>query len=285
MTYDLAALLPLAIRAAESARDLIASKRGTAFDVERKDGVDSLAAQVVTEVDRAAEAIIREHLMQTVGAGELGYLGEESQADDSRFSCEAFWCVDPLDGTLPFIEGSAGFATSIALVARDGTPLVGVVADPVTGNLWAAAKGMGVTKNGIPFTLSTAGEVFRVYADRSFEHHPRFEESMATLSEISATLDLGPIVIDMEAGAVLNAMKILESGPGCYFKFGKPRGGGSLWDYAATACCFAELGLPVSDLDGHPLDLNRSDSTLMNHRGVVYASDARIAAAVRRAFG
>lgn len=284
MIPDLKSLLPLAIRSAEDAGRLIAEKRGTAFDVQRKEGADTLAAAVVTDVDRAAEAIIRNQLMPTVESGEIGFLGEESADDGSRFSRTAFWCIDPIDGTLPFVEGSAGFATSIALVARDGSPLLGVVADPVTGNLWAVARGLGATRNGKPFAASTEGRGLRVYADRSFRHHPRFDEAMGVMARISEELNLCSLETDMEAGAVLNAIKVLENGPACYFKFRKPTGGGSLWDYAATACFYAELGLPASDLDGRPFDLNRSESTHMNHRGIVYASEDTIAESIRKAF-
>ena len=47
-----------------------------------------------------------------------------------RLELNYFWCIDPLDGTLPFIEGKVGYAVSIGLVSRDGTPLIGVVCDP-----------------------------------------------------------------------------------------------------------------------------------------------------------
>jgi fructose-1,6-bisphosphatase/inositol monophosphatase family enzyme len=285
MSGDLESLLQLAIHAAEDASRLIAAKRGTAFEVERKAGADTLAAQVVTDVDRAAESVIRDHLMPTVGPGRLGFLGEESDDDGSRFCRDAFWCIDPIDGTLPFIEGSAGFATSIALVARDGSPLIGVVADPATGTVWTAARGLGATRNGTAFTAASTGDVFHVFADRSFRDQPRFEECMDAMGRIADELNLGPVVTDLGAGAVLNAIKVLERGPACYVKFRRPSGGGSLWDYAATACLYAELGLPATDLDGHPFDLNRTDSTSMNHRGIVYASQEGIAAALRRAFG
>ena len=50
-------------------------------------------------------------------------LTEETEDDGGRLRADYFWCVDPLDGTLPFIEGRPGSAVSIALIARDGTPV------------------------------------------------------------------------------------------------------------------------------------------------------------------
>ena len=52
----------------------------------------------------------------------------------------------------------------------------------------------------------------------------------------------------------------------------KESGGGSIWDFAATACIYQELGLPATNFEGGRLDLNRKDGTFMNHEGVFYAN-------------
>jgi 3'-phosphoadenosine 5'-phosphosulfate (PAPS) 3'-phosphatase len=76
----------------------------------------------------------------------------------------------------------------------------------------------------------------------------------------------------------MNAIEVLENPPACYFKFPKPQqGGGSLWDFAATAAIFNECGASARDFDGQSLELNRAESTFMNHRGVLFATDAALA--------
>ena len=80
------------------------------------------------------------------------------------------------------------------------------------------------------------------------------------------------------------ALEVLERAPSCFFKFPKLTGGGSLWDFAATACIFHEIGAVATDIHGDPLDLNRDDSTFMNHRGVLFATDDQVAAGVRSMF-
>jgi 3'-phosphoadenosine 5'-phosphosulfate (PAPS) 3'-phosphatase len=76
----------------------------------------------------------------------------------------------------------------------------------------------------------------------------------------------------------MNALWCLENAPACYFKFPKPQeGGGCFWDYSATACIFHELGAIATDIHGDPLDLNRPDSTFMNHRGSLYATNHELA--------
>ena len=47
--------------------------------------------------------------------------------------------------------------------------------------------------------------------------------------------------------------------------------------YAATACLFHAAGAVVSDIAGHPMELNRADSTFMNHRGILYAGHRELA--------
>ena len=80
------------------------------------------------------------------------------------------------------------------------------------------------------------------------------------------------------SGAVKNAWQVIESNQACYLKLPKKEdGGGSIWDFAATACIACETGTWVSDIHGQPLALNRRDSTFMNHKGVIFASNNTIA--------
>ncbi|MGR5076513.1 hypothetical protein [Photobacterium swingsii] len=92
-------------------------------------------------------------------------------------------------------------------------------------------------------------------------------------------LKLGDIhnldIIDT-SGAVMNAIGVLESAPAAYIKLPKPqKGGGSFWDFSATAAIFEalkqqDLPVVVSNIHGAPLDLNCQDSYYMNHDSVVY---------------
>ena len=83
------------------------------------------------------------------------------------------------------------------------------------------------------------------------------------------------------AGSVLNACWVTQNQPAVYFKFPKPtQGGGSVWDFAATACLFNEWGQPPTDIHGEPLNLNPEGSTFMNERAVVYASSPELRKAI-----
>jgi len=280
---DLMTLAGIAAAAAQEAGALIAQHNGSEVAVQYKEGGESLTSQVVTEVDELSQAIILKHLLPTCAAYDLALLTEEQSDDGSRLEKDAFWCIDPLDGTLPFTESIPGYAVSIALVARDGTPLIGVVYDPSTDTQYQAVQGQGALRDGEPWTLPPSSEAapLSFISDRSIVSHPHFDAALGQLKSLAAERGQGALETTLTGGAVMNALWVLEQAPACYFKFPKPQaGGGSLWDYAATACIYAELGAWCSDVAGQRMDLNRADSTFMNHRGVLVASDRALGQAL-----
>lgn len=280
-TSDLIALADIAISAATEAGQMIAGSRPD--EVQHKAGTDSLASRVVTEIDRRSEDIILDTLTPTLERFDLGLLTEERDDDRGRLSTDHFWCIDPLDGTLPFIEGSPGYAVSIALVDRDGTPSIGVIYDPVEATILHAISGAGAFRDRHPWPAEPLprGEVLSVFADRSFLTMDDHDVVAESLGQIARDMDLTGLQLHATSGAVMNACGVLASPSACYFKHPGPTGGGSLWDFAATACLFNELGAVATDIHGGPLDLNRADSTNMNHRGVLFATDEALARQIR----
>ena len=279
---DLQSLAETAVAAARSAGRIISQSSDQEIEVEHKDGGHTYASQVVTEVDRKAQDAILEILNSASDEYDFALLTEESEDDHSRFQKEYFWCIDPLDGTLPFTKKEPGYSVSIALVAKCGKPQIGVVYDPVHDVLWEAAIGRGVKKNDQPWMMNSDLEVLTFTYDRSFEKHPERQRVLDELNSYAQAIGLTKVHATQYGGAVINACHALESAPGCHFKFAKlEEGGGSIWDYAATACLFEQAGAFVSDVYGDALDLNRLDSTFMNHRGAVYATDTSLASKIR----
>ena len=265
------ALAAAASDAAATAAAYIASHRPAA--VEHKDGGDSPASQVVTEVDRRSEALVLEGLA-SVRDG-FGLLTEEQDDDASRLHAPAYWCVDPLDGTLAYVEGLPGPAVSVALVRADGVPLIGVVHDVTADVCTAAVRGGGLRVQGVPWSSPARTDGLHVFGDRSFDADPRYR---------AIAQRLGAAQVEVGRAAVTNALAALARPPGVYFKLPRPgRGGGSLWDFAATACCFVEAGAVATTFEGQPLPLNRPDTTFLGDCGVMFATDAALAREVRRA--
>ncbi|MFT6604630.1 MAG: fructose-1,6-bisphosphatase/inositol monophosphatase family enzyme, partial [Bacteriovoracaceae bacterium] len=140
----------VAKNAALAAGKIISAQQGSSVEVMSKEGGENIASCVVTEIDLAAEKAILEVLTPTLKPYDLGLLTEESTDDSSRFDHDNFWCIDPLDGTLCFSRDEDGYSTSIALVAKDGIPIIGAVYNPRSDSLYHAIKGHGAFKNDSP---------------------------------------------------------------------------------------------------------------------------------------
>lgn len=262
-------LAELAITAAKEAGAIIRSYAEKGFSVISKDAGSSEASQVLTEADLSSQEKILEILSPTFLKFDLALLTEESEDDRSRFQKEYFWCIDPLDGTLPFTEGVPGYSVSIALVSREGSPVIGVIYDPVTDTLYSAITGCGAYRNGERWSIDVDNsEDLTLISDRSFTKDPRNSDAIKSFN-IAKTV--------VQGGAAMNAMWVLENAPALYFKHPKEKpGGGSIWDYAASTLIFRELNVHTSDMYGDSLDLNRKDSTFMNRVGILYASTASV---------
>jgi len=282
-TADLELLLNAALTAASGAGEYIASRVDGQRDVRSKqEGGNTLASQVVTEVDFESQRLILESLADSVSEYELGVLTEESEDDSSRHETEAFWCIDPLDGTLPFVERKPGFSVSIALLSRQGEALIGVVVDPSKQQVFHALKGGGAFLDGVPIKSDPTGcqgEPLTWIMDRSMQGLANYPEIVAAMEKAAKEFGCagGLRVID-HAGAALNGCWVTQNAPAAYFKLPKPdRGGGSVWDFAASNCMMQELGMPATDIDGKALSLNPQGSTFMNRGGVLYASSVDLA--------
>ena len=274
---QLTELADIAMVAAQDAAAYIQSKFDQHYVKYKKVGGDSIASQLVTEVDRQSQEIILAYLAPTMKAFDLGLLTEESEDDHSRLEKDYFWCIDPLDGTLPFTENRTGYAVSIALVAREGQSVLGVVHIPDTGDAYLAVAGQGVKHNGRPWDLAKGEDQdIRVFQDSSFQNTAYYDKALAALEEYASKQDK-KLVLHSGYGGVRSSISLLNCTAGCFFKFPKPTlGGGSIWDYGATQIIFKELGMLVSDALGAPLYLNHKDSTFLNHCGIVYSTNSQL---------
>lgn len=279
---DLFLLSQCAISAACQAGHAIAKYSRSDVSVSTKEGGASLAAQVVTEVDHLSQKIILNVLLPTCEIYNFAFLSEESPDNGERLHKEAFWCIDPLDGTLPFVEAVPGYSVSIALVSRAGEPIIGVVYDPLTQTIYHAIKGQGAWKDHQPIKRiefpNPAERTLLFLTDKSFAQDPLYEATLAEIDHLANELGYVGATLKLQGGAAMNACHVLNGSAACYFKFPKQQlGGGSVWDYAATACLFNEASLPSGDAHGRPLVLNPEGSTFMNHYGVLYCYDQEIA--------
>jgi myo-inositol-1(or 4)-monophosphatase len=135
---DPQALTALATSVAREAADLLMSGYGQAAVVQTK----SSPTDIVTEMDRAAEQLIRDRLLAARPADAI--LGEEGGQTGPVLAGAGTvrWIVDPLDGSVNYLYGLPDWAVSIAAEVA-GVVVAGVVSVPLRRSLYTATLGGG----------------------------------------------------------------------------------------------------------------------------------------------
>ncbi len=229
------------------------------FNVTLKDDRSPL-----TEADLASQSMIGAGLAALTP--DIAMLGEESapQASAQRRAWRALWLVDPLDGTQEFVKGNGEFTVNIGLI-EDHEPVLGVVAAPARGLLYAAARGCGAFRrdgDGRQLPLRPrvpARSPLRVLGSRS--HRDSRTEALLTR--------FGPQEA-LSVGSALKFCMIAEGHADLYLRCGPT----SEWDTAAGQALLREAGGAVVDLAGAPLLYNARD-TLINPAFLAYADGSR----------
>ncbi len=208
--------------------------------------VKSSATDMVSAADRDAEALIRRGLREA--RPDDGLLGEEGSKRDSESGRR--WVVDPLDGTTNFLYGIPQWAVSIALEGE-----LGVVFDPVAGELFTAVRGQGASINGSPLRLGAPPPLETALVATGFGYDAeRRGKQAAVLTRVL------PQIRDIRrAGAAALDLAWLAAGrlDGYYER------GLNAWDWAAARIIVEEAGGAVADLDGHPHGLAAAHPDLL----------------------
>jgi 3'(2'), 5'-bisphosphate nucleotidase len=236
MMDDLA-LLDCAAGLALRASAVVLEIRARGFAVEQK-----ADRSVVTEADRAAEAVIASGLR--AACPDIPVIAEEEVAAGRRTAvAPVFWLVDPLDGTREFASGSDDFAINIGLV-RDGRVVLGVVAVPATGELFGGIVGQGAWKRvgGTQAPIRTRAipaDGLTVVASR---HH-------GAGPELDAFLTGRTVAAIRNYGSSLKFCRVAEGLADVYPRFGRTME----WDTGAPQAVLEAAGGAVCRVDGTPL--------------------------------
>lgn len=196
--------------------------------------------QPVTAADLAADDALRALL--TAARPDYGWLSEETADSPERLAHERLWIVDPIDGTNSFIQGIGDFVICVGL-AEAGMPVVGVVLNPVTAELYHASAGGGAFRNGERIRVterSGAGERPVLLASRA-------EIARGELEGFEGEWETVPL------GSTAYRMVKVADGTG---QLTLSRNGKSEWDVCAAAVILQEAGGHSTQIDGAPLRFN-----------------------------
>jgi 3'(2'),5'-bisphosphate nucleotidase len=264
MTLD--DLIALALAAGRE----IMAVRAAGFDAHTKDD-----GSLVTIADQRAEAIIEARLKEL--APDIPMLGEESVAAGRIADCSGrFFCVDPLDGTRGFAKGGDEFTVNIALV-ENGTPTIGVVYAPATGELYAGEPGKALAAKCHPQTSQFLEPAKPISARAALPPQPRVVASdFSGRNQRTGEFIAAVSGVTTHASSSIKFCRLAEGAADLYPRFGDV----SEWDAAAGHAILRAAGGDIMYLDGSPLRYGGKNGDFLIHGFVAYANEAAKAAAL-----
>jgi myo-inositol-1(or 4)-monophosphatase len=236
-------LRSVAVGVAREAGDMLADRAGQVEVAATK----SSPTDVVTEMDRRSEELIRARILATRPADAI--LGEEGGQTGDADGAPVRWVIDPLDGTVNYLYGLHDWAVSIAAEVS-GTIVAGAVFVPMRGEMFSAIRGHGAflqagdeswnplrCRPGVPLDQALIGTGFGYLAAR---RKIQGEVVAALLPRIRDIRRIGVASVDLCAIAARRLDGFYERGL-------------NYWDWAAGALIAAESGAVVGGLNGAPV--------------------------------
>lgn len=243
---------------AKEAGKLILERAGNMGKIEHKKN----ASDLVTEVDRMSESLLRYKIRQDYPGHWI--ISEEDTGTGNPY--EAFrrqssgygWIIDPIDGTTNFIHRIPHFSVSIGIV-KDGEPVIGVVYNPMTDELYTARRSFGAYLNGQPLAAGTESVLIEAVVATGFQANDWKPGSRAARQ------------IDRLAGRS-RSVRILGAASLdlCWVAAGRIAGfwheGLCPWDTAAGMLILTEAGGAVTDMEGKPYRLYHDSLVASNKK-------------------
>jgi myo-inositol-1(or 4)-monophosphatase len=244
---DIETIKRTGIAAAYKSGKILKSYIGNAFDI-RKKGIKDL----VTEADLHSERNIIRTIQDKFP--DHAILAEESGAKsgDDKYQ----WIIDPLDGTINFAHQLPFFCISIAF-ALEGKTVMGIVFNPVNGELFSAISGKGALLNDVAIQVSKTQEIGDSLLATGFPYNvlDEFESVTGRLSRLlkhaQGIRRLGSAALDL-----------------CYVGCGRFDGYWEQnlkpWDTAAGVLIAAEAGAVISDFSNAPFTSDKNEIVASN---------------------
>jgi myo-inositol-1(or 4)-monophosphatase len=237
MVSDVTGLRDLAVRIAVEAGELLLA---AVEEVRTEVGTKSSGTDMVTEMDRASEELIVGRVLDARPDDSI--VGEEGA--DHVGTSAVRWVVDPLDGTTNYLYRMPGWNVSVG-VEVDGEPVAGAVVVPMHGDTFAAANGLGATRNGRPLRLGPPAPLVSALVGTGFAY-----DAAVRVRQAERLVEVLPRVRDVRrVGAAAGDLCAVAAGRlDAYYESGL-----APWDRCAGTVVAREAGARVEVTDDHPL--------------------------------
>lgn len=229
------------IEIAKHAGEILVSYHGKKVEIKNK---DPNSYSPVCTADLEANKYICD------GLKKYGYqiLSEESEDKDIDFS-KPTWVVDPLDGTIGFLNKSKDFCTMIGLM-MDKEIVFGVVYVPLHDKLYYAEKGKGAW-------LIHKGEKKRIYVSSTerLSHSSRVVRPFRKPNFLDLILDSKLKCRSKILGSL--GVRLCSVAEGDIDFYVNNSSLPSKWDTAAPTIILEEAGGKITDFYNVPLDYSK----------------------------
>ncbi|MEO1524788.1 MAG: inositol monophosphatase family protein [Planctomycetota bacterium] len=250
---ELESILSVAISAAESGGEVLRRYWDDGVELRDKSSSGGKTYDLVSDADVESQHAVAKRIASSYPDHEL--MGEEDLVGDT--SREHVWIIDPLDGTNNFAHHVPHFAVSIAYF-RGGRPTVGVVSNPITGDLYTAVRGYGTYHNNKPIQVASSTSLSESLVGCGF-YYDRGEMMRSTLAAIEEFFAHDIHGIRRFGTAALDLCAVASGMFGVFFEYKL-----SPWDFAAGQLIVAEAGGIVTDALGGQLGLAPSSVLASN---------------------
>ncbi|OLC06435.1 MAG: hypothetical protein AUH78_00910 [Gemmatimonadetes bacterium 13_1_40CM_4_69_8] len=211
----------------------------------------------VTDVDRAAEALVAEALTTRVPGSRV--VGEELSPSAER-DAEVVWIVDPLDGTTNFLHGYPQYAVSIGCAVH-GALCAGVIHDVARDLVYHAAAGLGAWQGDRRLAVSRETEPRRALVGTGFPFKQLNGEGLERYLRQLAAVVRATSGVRRAGSAALDLADVADGRFDAFWELTL-----APWDVAAGVVLVREAGGVVTTLEG--------SAAVLSHGSIVAGNPA-----------
>lgn len=207
---------------------------------------------LVTTKDIEIQSFIVNHIKEKYN--QALFVSEEMNNNREYVSSELIFVIDPIDGTANYTKGMKYSCVSIGCLF-DGEPVVGVVYNPYTNEMFSAAKGHGAYLNEEPIRVPDMDLSKSLVL---FGTSPYDTDTTEDTFEKVKKIYLKCLDIRRLGSAALDICNVACGRAGLYFE-----GRLSLWDYAAAAAVLSEAGGKFCNYNGQPVEFTLDKTSVI----------------------
>jgi len=193
---------------------------------------------------------------------------------DTKEQSDSYWIYDPIDGAYHYLQSLPLWSSSLTLV-KDGRPVLAVVYEPMSRELFTAVAGHGATMDGSPMRVSAKPELsLAVLATAVPPTGATSPAEQAQALDLLSAMTSKVFVVRQMGSASLQLAYVAAGRMDGYWEVGR-----DINDWLAGSLLITEAGGTVTGFGGNPISA-KEDGIIAMPR-LLYKPACRILAGQR----